>query len=92
VSKLYEICESNNAKCITWDEEGTAFTVHDVDAFCDQLLAKYYSSNNFGSFVRQLNIYGFRKTKKDKSILQFQHTHFQRGREDLLHLVQRKVR
>ncbi|ORZ03725.1 hypothetical protein BCR43DRAFT_60868 [Syncephalastrum racemosum] len=53
----------------------------------------------FASFVRQLNIYGFRrdtdarKTKdtKDKESCRWYHPYFRPGRRDLFHLIRRKA-
>ena len=44
------------------------------------------------SFVRQLNMYGFHKSRKETTKSVFYHPDFIKGRSDLLGLIKRKVR
>lgn len=44
------------------------------------------------SFVRQLNMYGFHKSRKDNSKCIFSHENFLKGREDLLIVIKRKIK
>ncbi|NXJ95683.1 HSF2 protein, partial [Corythaixoides concolor] len=79
---------------------GQSFLVLDEQRFAKEILPKYFKHNNMASFVRQLNIYGFRKViPVDSGIVklerdgpvQFQHPYFKQGREDLLERIKRKV-
>nr|XP_013030794.2 heat shock factor protein 2 isoform X1 [Anser cygnoides] len=81
-------------------ENGQSFLVLDEQRFAKEILPKYFKHNNMASFVRQLNMYGFRKVVHvDSGIVklerdgpvEFQHPYFKQGREDLLEHIKRKV-
>ena len=44
-------------------EDGTAFNIKQQEVLAAKVLPQYFKHNNFSSFVRQLNFYGFTKTK-----------------------------
>ncbi|KAM9292296.1 heat shock factor protein-like, partial [Gastrophryne carolinensis] len=81
-------------------QEGASFHVFDQGGFSKEVLPKYFKHNNMASFVRQLNMYGFRKVvhmeqggllKPVRDDTEFQHPFFLRGRADLLENIKRKV-
>ncbi|XP_071293808.1 heat shock factor protein 2 isoform X6 [Agelaius tricolor] len=82
------------------DTNGKSFLVLDEQRFAKEILPKYFKHNNMASFVRQLNMYGFRKVVHvDSGIVkqerdgpvEFRHAYFRQGREDLLEHIKRKV-
>ncbi|CAN0064897.1 unnamed protein product, partial [Hapterophycus canaliculatus] len=70
--------------------EGDGIVVYQPAQFAKMVLPQYYKHNNFQSFVRQLNIYGFRKARHDKDSWEFKQPHFRRGQRHLLGLIRRK--
>ncbi|KAM4802213.1 heat shock factor protein 2-like [Urocitellus parryii] len=79
---------------------GQSFLVLDEQRFAKEILPKYFKHNNMASFVRQLNMYGFRKVvHTDSGIVkqerdgpvEFQHPYFKQGQDDLLENIKRKV-
>lgn len=64
LSKLYDILNDTNYKnIIHWDTNGKRVIISDVSNLCNIVLPKYYKHNNYSSFIRQLNLYGFHKSK-----------------------------
>ncbi|XP_064564044.1 heat shock factor protein 2 isoform X2 [Zonotrichia leucophrys gambelii] len=101
LSKLWALLgETPSNQLITWSQNGKSFLVLDEQRFAKEILPKYFKHNNMASFVRQLNMYGFRKVVHvDSGIVklerdgpvEFRHAYFRQGREDLLEHIKRKV-
>ncbi|KAJ1897005.1 hypothetical protein LPJ66_003651, partial [Kickxella alabastrina] len=101
VSKLHEMVnDSQYQHLISWNFSGTSFVVCNIMEFSRELLPKHFKHNNFSSFVRQLNMYGFHKVNKsprghrtmaENQIWEFSHPKFIRDRPDLLEQIKRKT-
>ncbi|CAD8095329.1 unnamed protein product [Paramecium primaurelia] len=90
--KTYEIIENpQNNEIISWNEEGTAFIVKKVNEFSNIILPKSFKHSNFASFVRQLNMYDFHKTRHDNNENEFKHNLFQKGKKHFLSQIKRKT-
>lgn len=100
----YSFLDVNYSHLIRWSDDGRSFIVLDEDEFARTLIPELFKHNNYASFVRQLNMYGFHKTVNitDGSLRQsekarkgvkppsmYSHPYFRQGRPDLLWLIQK---
>ena len=62
---------------VRWDQSGKCLCIVSIHKFQELVLPLYFRHSKFASFVRQLNIYGFKKCKSEstKGAL-FQHQDF----------------
>ncbi|RPA77480.1 hypothetical protein BJ508DRAFT_170864 [Ascobolus immersus RN42] len=94
----------NDPKCdhlIRWSESGNSFLVLDEDEFSKTLIPDLFKHNNYASFVRQLNMYGFHKVvgladgslktseQRSKPPSEYENEYFKRGMPDLMWLIQK---
>lgn len=105
VSKLYRMVDESTSNLIKWGADGITFVVTSPEDFSRQVLPLFFKHNNFSSFVRQLNMYGFHKVphlqqgtmaasaigNNESTSWEFSHVSFIRNRPDLLINVRRKI-
>mmetsp|Transcript_21715 Transcript_21715/g.66459 ORF Transcript_21715/g.66459 Transcript_21715/m.66459 type:complete len:427 (-) Transcript_21715:771-2051(-) len=80
-----------------WGKDGKTFVIKNPETFAAQIIPSFFRHNNFSSFVRQLNFYGFRKIKSDALLntpqenkwWEFRHDYFQQGKPWLLSEIKR---
>lgn len=99
ITKLWKLVnERKYEHLITWSPDGRSFTIKDQSRFSKEVLPLYFKHSNMGSFVRQLNMYGFRKManiencglRPESDEVSFHHPNFVKGQERSLQIIRRK--
>jgi hypothetical protein len=103
LEKTYELLERCPPDLASWTARGDSFVVKQPSAFAEHVIPTYFKHRKFSSFVRQLNLYGFRKVRAStgdseaaeedaspKDWWEFRHERFVRGRRDLLCEIRRR--
>jgi len=92
LTKTYDIfSRDEHQEYCGWGSKGDSIVIRQTEAFSKNVLPKYFKHSNFQSFVRQLNMYDFRKTQQDPNHGEFYHPCFKFGRQDLLVNIKRKA-
>lgn len=91
IFKLNDILnnEKENATMIHWNSSENGFVIENFEKLRNIVLPKYFKHHNYASFVRQLNLYDFHKTKNDK-LVEFIHKKFQRNQLKMIKNIKRK--
>ena len=90
LAKVYELVDDASNRYIFWNRTNDGFIVQNANKFSEEVLPHYFKTNQFASFVRQLNLYNFTKTKTAKNQHCFSHPFFLRGRKELLEKITKK--
>eukprot|EP00298_Acanthocystis_sp_HF-20_P002290 c12715_g2_i1.p1 GENE.c12715_g2_i1~~c12715_g2_i1.p1 ORF type:complete len:338 (-),score=36.62 c12715_g2_i1:65-1078(-) len=91
IQKLFFLVDDPSLRGIVrWSDKGDGFYILDQSNLTQLILPRFFRHSNYQSFVRQLNLYGFHKTKQAKRITEFSHPHFRKGDKPSLKYIKRK--
>ncbi|KAJ9699099.1 hypothetical protein PVL29_007940 [Vitis rotundifolia] len=89
LTKTYQLVDDPHTDhIVSWGEDETTFVVWRPPEFARDLLPNYFKHNNFSSFVRQLNTYGFKKIVADR--WEFANEYFRKGGKHMLSEIHRR--
>ena len=77
---------------VGWTSTRDSFIIRSISRFTEEVLPRYFKHHNFASFIRQLNMYGFRKVRHSDGDNVYLNEHFKRGCPHLLNNITRKLR
>lgn len=101
LNKLYGmVAAPETDPWVHWNEEGTSFIIPNHQELAEHVLGRHFKHNNFASFVRQLNMYGFHKVPHLNhgvlhndglpEVWEFVNEHFQRDHPEYMKYIVRK--
>jgi len=87
---IYESVKSGRGDVISFFPHGRAFAVHKPKEFISEIMPKYFSAGRMNTFLKQLNLYSFRRITEGRDKGGYFHPQFIHGKRHLCKLIKRK--
>merc|ERR1711862_78312 len=92
--RIYNILKQESSEgtseIISWLPCGRGFIIYDKKKFEKIFLMKHFQQTTFRSFLRQLNIYGFKRVEFGRFQGGYEHDFFVRDQPQLISQIKRK--
>ncbi|MES1920837.1 hypothetical protein MHBO_002463 [Bonamia ostreae] len=89
IESLWKLVNDERTENIIKWVNPSAFEITDINLL-ELLLPSFFKHNKYSSFARQLNLYGFERSKTSQNRMIWSHPIFLQGRHDLLKKIRRK--
>ncbi|CAD8180480.1 unnamed protein product [Paramecium pentaurelia] len=91
IEVTYEMLnQKENSDIIRWDEDGMRIQILDRELLQEQVLPKYFRHANYSSFLRQLNMYGFKSSKDQYGSITYYHPSFAKQKVLMRNIFKKK--
>lgn len=92
IQKLWRIVNhQETAKVISWSKSGKSVVIKNKEKLVTKILPMYFKYNNITNFIRQLNLYNFRKIcLKSPELVEYKHRYFEKDKPHWLKLIKKK--
>lgn len=87
---IYEVTKSGRGDVISFFPHGRAFAVHKPKEFINEIMPKYFATGRMNTFLKQLNLYGFRRITEGRDKGGYFHPKFILGKRHLCKVIKRK--
>jgi len=84
------LSKEDTSECIAWLPHGRSFRVDNTDLFMMNYSPRIFKATKYRSFVRQLNIWGFKRITCGVDMNSYYHPMFLRGKTNLVMKMTRK--
>lgn len=97
LAKLFAILSNSQvSNIVRWCEDGERFQIIQGERFQNEVIPMYFKHRNLKSFIRQLNLHGFKKLRsktKQCGLVQevYRHHFFRRDQPELVAFIKRKI-
>ena len=87
---LYKILDQDeHPSVVSWCLDSQNFIVYNRKKFQDELMPQYFQSSSWQSFLKQLNVYGFRRATKSRDLTVYYHKDFIQNKPGLINKIKR---